>query len=96
MAAIPHLTTSALASRAKLPEPDINRIFDVIRACIEEGMEVRIKGFGSFVPYQRPTASIVSPLINGGTATPRTGGRSVRLRVSKSVLKAWENLKEIA
>lgn len=93
MAAIPHITTTSLALRAGIPPEAVDQVFAEIRKAIEEGVEVRIPGFGAFRPAQRSTVPVRTPLIRGGEPVPRSGGRTLRFRPARTLLNAWKELK---
>ena len=88
MAARSHINQYQLARRAEVDEKIVIDIFDVILACMEEGVQVRLRGFGTFIPEVKAERMLKSPLVEGGQVlSPRH--RTMRFRLSKSVKKQW-------
>jgi nucleoid DNA-binding protein len=86
--AAPHINQYQLARRAEVHERIVLDIFDVIAACMEEGVEVRVKGFGVFAPEILPQRTVRSPLIPDGKKV--VGRRRViRFRLSRRLKKEW-------
>ena len=84
----PHINQYQLARRAEVHEKIVLDIFDVIAACMEEGVQVRVKGFGVFAPEILKQRVVRSPLIPDGKKT--VGRRRViRFRLSKKLKREW-------
>lgn len=88
----PYIERHQLARRADLDEAVVKDVFDVILACMEEGVTVRIAGFGNFVPDERPPRETRSPLINGGEPTIRPGGLAMKFRIAPSLRQKWRGV----
>lgn len=88
MAAKAHINMYQLSRRAEMNEQHVRDLFDVILACMEEGVEVRIREFGTFVPEVKPARVVKSPLVEGGEK--KLGRRRVmKLRMSRSLRRQW-------
>lgn len=88
MPAPPHINQYQLARRAEVQEKIVLDIFDVIAACMEEGVQVRVKGFGVFTPEILPQRTVRSPLIpNGRKVVGRR--RVIRFRLSRRLKREW-------
>lgn len=84
----PHINLYQLARRAEMKEELVRDLFDTILACMEEGVQVRIREFGTFVPEVKPARTMKSPLVDGGEK--KLGRRRVmKLRMSRSLKRQW-------
>ena len=88
-----YVNRATLAARADMSEILVKDLFDTILACVEEGIEVRITGFGTFRPVERTAGvPVVSPLINEGRPTPRSPGLTMRFRLSSKLRTLWRGV----
>jgi len=83
-----HINQFQLARRVEVSEDIIRDVFDVITACMEEGVAVRIRGFGTFRPDIVPERTVRSPVVPEGRK--RIGRhRTIRFRISKALKRQW-------
>jgi nucleoid DNA-binding protein len=84
----PHINLYQLSRRCEVREQVVRDIFDVITACMEEGVEVRIREFGTFIPQIKAPRLVKSPLVEGGQQM--VGERRViAFRLSPTLKKQW-------
>jgi nucleoid DNA-binding protein len=95
MAAIPHVKIAQIARRAKLEQEQVQRVFDVITAFLEEGTQVRIGEFGNFTPELVEERPVKSPVVPGGVAQVKPG-RVIRFSMAKGLRRQWREEAEAA
>jgi len=86
--AIPHINRYQLARRAEVHEDVVRDIFAVILACMEEGVRVRIREFGTFIPEIKPQRVVRSPVVPGGRKTIGRR-RSMKFVMNRALKKEW-------
>ncbi len=94
MGAISHARSMQIALRAKVDIETVDRVFAVLAAFLEEGTQVRIRGFGTFVLVDTPGRTMKSPLVPGGEKV-LPARRSVRFRVGKDLKEKWAKQREV-
>ena len=83
-----HINLYQLANRSEVDQKIVGDIFDVILACMEEGVEVRVRGFGKFKPVIVPERTVISPVVPGGQSLVGRH-RTVKFTLAKSVKREW-------
>lgn len=77
---------AAMAERSGLDKKQAQKALDALLQCVTEsvkgGQEVRIVGFGSFMPVDRPEGTARNPRTGAAVARPAT--KSVKFRVGEA------------
>jgi len=81
---------TAIAGRAEIDEKQARRALEAFTACVtaslKAGRQIRMVGFGSFVPVDRSAGVSRNP--KTGAAVARAASRTVRFRVGETLKKA--------
>lgn len=77
---------AAMAERSGLDKKQAQKALDALLQCVTEsvkgGQVVRIVGFGSFIPVDRPEGTARNPRTGAAVARPAT--KSVKFRVGEA------------
>ncbi len=80
----------AIAENAKLTKAQardaLEAFVSTVAASLKKGVEVRLVGFGSFVPVERPAGAARNP--RTGATVQRAASRTCRFRVGESLKSA--------
>lgn len=81
---------AVIAERAELNKAQAKRALDVVLDTVSEslrnGDEVRLVGFGSFIPVSRPAGTARNP--RTGETVKRPASRSARFKMGEGLKKA--------
>jgi DNA-binding protein HU-beta len=81
---------AAIADKANLGRDDARRALDAFTACVtvalKSGQEVRLVGFGSFVPVKRPAGTARNP--RTGETVKKAASKTCRFKVGETLKSA--------
>lgn len=89
----PHVKFEQLVQRCDADAELVRRVFDTVAACVDEGIEVRIEGFGTFRPFVTAPRTVTNRRVieSRGGPVEAPSRKVIKFKMSPALRRKWND-----